>query len=158
LTAELEKAEKEELIALFRKFDVSLLKSTAEALSMFARAFEGKPIEPENVIKTLIDHKNLMERSRFPTYPLLAKQVYLRLIALFHPEAKCCADWADLEAHALIQYKGQGREEYVNVQKAASQSPEQQFYLAPKQGLQQQPKKSRWQFRKPKEESEFVAT
>jgi len=156
--AELEEKEREELLELFGKLDTSLLKSTAEALSMFARAFEGKPVEPENIIKTLIDHKNLMERSRFPTYPLLSKQVYLRLIAIIHPEAKACEAWANLEAHALIQYKGQGREEYVDVQKAATQQgPEQQFYLGPRQ--QEQKSKRRWLSRKPKtEDSEFVST
>jgi len=156
MSQELEKQEKEELIALFRKLDVSLLKNTAEALSMFARAFEGKPIEPENVIKTLIDHKNIMERSRFPTYPLLAKQVFLRLIEVsYGKEAKICGVWADLEAQALIEYKGQGRGEYVDVQKAASQQgPEQQFYLGPRQ--QERPKRRFFSRKAKTEESEFV--
>jgi len=157
--AELQEEEKEELLARLKKHDVTLLRNTAEALSMFARAFEGKPVEPENVIKTLIDHKNIMERSRFPTYPLLAKQVFLRLVEVsYGKEAQICGVWADLEAQALIEYKGQGREEYVDVQKAATQQgSEQQFYLGPRQP-QERPKR-RWSLRKPKtEDSEFVST
>jgi len=157
--AELEEKEREELLNLFGKLDTSLLKSTAEALSMFARAFEGQPIEPENVIKTLIDHNELMERSRFPTYPLLSKQVYLRLIAIIHPEAVVCESWADLEAKALIEYKGLGRDEYVDIHKAAQpQGTEQLLYFgSQRQQQQQQPKKSRWQFLRGKQhrESEF---
>jgi len=108
---EITEKEKEELLKFFEKLDSDMLRSLAEAISMMVRAFEGKPIEPEDIITRLTNVKNILERSRFPTYPLLAKQVYLRLIALYAPEAYPCRDWADLEAQALISYKGLSREE-----------------------------------------------
>jgi len=157
---ELTKKEKEKLIQFFDKLDVAMLRNVAEAISMMVRAFEGRPIEPEDIITRLTNVKNILERSRFPTYPLLAKQVYLRLIAKYAPEAYPCEDWADLEAQALISYKGLSREEYVEMTKAASAArTEQEFYFGEKPGMPQETKgKRRWWQRlaKPKEESEFV--
>jgi len=151
--------EKKELIAFFEKLDKETLKGVAEAISMMIRAFDGRPIEPEDIISRLTNVKNILERSRFPTYPLIAKQVYLRLIAKYNPQAKACTDWADFEAESLISYKGQSREEYVEMTKAAtSQGEPQQFYFGEGKGISQgqEPKRRFWQ-RKPKakEETEF---
>ena len=151
----LEDKEKKQLLKFFEKQDTEVLKNTAKAISMMVRAFEGKPIEPEDIITKMTNIKNILERSRFPTYPLVAKQVYLRLITEYHPECKAFAKWADLEAEALISYKGQSRAEYVDVMRAASVSEGQEFYLG--EGKPQVAPKSKrhfWQ-RKPKEESEF---
>lgn len=152
----LEDKEKQELIKFFEKLDTGMLKSVAEAISMMVRAFEGKPIEPEDIITRLTNVKNILERSRFPTYPLLAKQVYLRLIAFYNPQASPCKQWADFEAEALIEYKGQGRDEYVEMTRAMAMPSEQQFYFG-EEGKPQVPqvKKRRFWQRKPKEESEF---
>lgn len=156
ITVSLEDKEKEQLLKFFQKLDKQTLKATAEAISMMVRAFEGKPIEPDDIITRLTNVKNILERSRFPTYPLLAKQVYLRLIAKYNPQAYACKDWANLEAEALIEYRGQGRQEYVDSIKAASNiASEQQFYLGPQKAPESQIKRHLWQ-RKPKtEESEF---
>ena len=71
-----------------------------------------------------------MERSRFPTYPILQKQVYLRLIAALYPdEAKACETWADLEAHALVEYKGEGRTEWVEASKVVAGSESQSITI-----------------------------
>jgi len=80
----------------------------------------------------------------------------LRLIAKYNPNAKACEDWANLEAEALISYKGLSREEYVDsIKAAANVGSEQQFYLGDRKPPQAQAKRSFWQ-RKPKaEESEF---
>lgn len=159
-TIQIEKTEEEkkQLLAFFEKLDKDLLKGVAEAISMMVRAFEGRPVEPEDVISRLTNVKNILERSRFPTYPLLAKQVYLRLIAEFHPECKAFAKWADREAEALISYKGLSREEYVEMTKAATQGePTQVFYGERKGMVSQEPRRHFWQRKPkaPKEETEF---
>jgi len=153
--------EKQELLKFFEQLDTATLKSVAEAISMMVRAFEGRPIEPEDIITRLTNVKNILERSRYPTYPLLAKQVYLRLIAKYNPAAYACRDWADLESQALISYKGLSREEYVEMTRAATAArTEQEFYFGEMPSIPQQAKvKRRWWQRllpaKPKEESEF---
>lgn len=156
---ELTDEEKQALLEFFSKLDTGVLKTVATAISMLVRAFEGKPIEPEDVITRLTNVKNILERSRFPTYPLLAKQVYLRLIALYNPNAYACWDWAELEAEALISYKGESRKEYVEMTKAAAAAAtEQQFYFGERPPMPvQTPKKRFWQRSKTvKEESEFA--
>lgn len=133
---------------------------------MFVNALEGRPIEAEDVISKLINLKNKMERSRFPTYPLLAKQVYLRLIARYNPQADSCKEWADYESEALIAYKGLNWDAYVEMVKAATgPQDQQQFYFggAMKEPLGErgmnQPKKRFWQKNKAATEgSEFEAT
>ena len=153
---ELNQKEKQELLTFFSQLydqDPKMLTSFFEVISMMVRAFEGQPVEPGDVITRLTNVKNILERSRFPTYPLLAKQVYLRLIAKYAPEAYACKDWADLEAQALIEYKGQGREEYVEMTRAVSMGPEQGFFFgsAISKPEVKQSKRHFWQ-RKPKEE------
>lgn len=160
VSVSLDDKEKEQLLKFFADLDKPMLKATAEAISMMVRAFEGKPIDPEDIITRLTNVKNILERSRFPTYPLLAKQVYLRLIAKYNPQAKACEDWANLEAQALISYKGQSREEYVEMAKAATLGEQQQFYFGERLTGEPQVKKRRVfsRLRKPQtEESEFVA-
>ena len=154
-TVKLEDSEKEQLLEFFSKQDTKMLGSVAKAISMMVRAFEGRSIEPEDIITRFTNIKNILERSRFPTYPLLAKQVYLRLIKEYNPQALACERWANLEAEALISYRGLSREEYVDSIKAASNVAEQQFHLGDR-NLQQPTKRRFWQ-RKPKEESEFVS-
>jgi len=156
---EITEKEKEHLLEFFEQLDTETLKVVAEAISMTVRALEGKPIEPEDVITRLTNVKNILERTRFPTYPLLAKQVFLRLIALYNPNAYPCKDWAETEAEALISYKGLGREEYVEMTRSTAR-PEQEFYFGEVPKVQEEvtPKKRRWWQRlfKKKEESEFA--
>jgi len=148
---ELTKEERQQLLKFFEQLDTETLKATFEAISMMVRAFEGRPIEPEDVITRLTNVKNILERSRFPTYPLLAKQVYLRLIAKYNPQAYACRDWADMEAEALIEYRGQGRTEYVEMTR--------EFYFGEMPRVPVQGEKKRFGFlrRKPssREQSEF---
>lgn len=153
---QLEQKEKEELLNFFKGLDTSMLKSTAEALSMMVRAFEGKPIDAQDIISKLTNVKNILERSRFPTYPILGKQVYLRLIGKYIPGCKSFEEWADFEAHALIAYKGQSRKEWVDMSKGAMPTPEQQYYINPQIRQQAQQKRRFWQ-RPKKEETEFVS-
>jgi len=155
---QLSEKEREEL---FEKLsDPKEFKKYAEQISLLIRAFDGRPMEDDSLITKLTDVKNILERSRFPTYPILGKQEYLRLIAKYNPQAQACKDWAEFEAQALISYKGQGREEYVDMTKSAQIIPETPLYLGEQQkpGIQQQPqKKGFWsRLRRPaKTESEF---
>jgi len=154
LEHELTKDELED-IQRISEWDKEKVKQFAEALSMMIRAFEGKPIEPDDIISKFTNIKNLLERSRFPTYVLLQKQVYLRLIALKNPAARSLEKWATKEAEALISYKGKSREEYVDTMKSQAARETQEFYLGQTQPQQPQVKRRFWQ-RKPKEQTEFA--
>ena len=141
----------------FSKMSPKQLQEMAETISMMVRAFEGRPIESEDIITRLINVKNTLERGRYPTYGLIRKQVYLRLVALFHPELKSWEKWADIESQAMIQYKGLGHEEYVKLGMGMMQ-PEQMFYVNPQMQQQQQEKKRRFWQRRPKEpQTEFIS-
>jgi len=154
-----EEKKKKLLDEFYSRLDYDVLRTTAETISMLARGVEGKAIEPEDIITRLTNVKNILERTRFPTYPLLAKHVFLRLIALYNPNAYACKDWSDIEAEALISYKGLGREEYVEMTRSAT-TPEQEFYIGEiPRGQEVKPaKKRRWWQRMfgKKEESEFI--
>jgi len=155
LATELTPEEQKVFLTSLEQLDKEDFKKIAEFISMLVRAFEGKPIEPEDIISRFTNVKNLLERSRFMTYPLVGKQIYLRMIAAKNKNAKSCLEWADKEGEALISYKGLSREEYVDSVKAATQQAEQEFYIGEKgKREQEQPKRRFWQ-RKPKEESEF---
>jgi len=156
-----EDKEKKELLEFFGKLDKDMLKDVAGVISTLVRAFEGKPPEGEDAITRLTNVKDILERSRFPTYPLLAKQVYLRLIHKYAPyEAESCEAWANLEARALISYKGKSREEYTEQLKHASGALDEGQRIIFGMGSPQPEKKGFMRgFRKPKEteETEFTS-
>jgi hypothetical protein len=132
------------------------MEAFSKELSMLVRATRGLSPESDSVISKLIDVKNADERSRFPTYPFVGRQVYLRLLHKKFPEyAKACKVWADAEASALIAYKGQGRKEWVEASRIMTLGENQQsFNFGPQQ--QPQPEKRGFLRRKPKPEpSEF---
>lgn len=129
-----------------------------QEISMIIKAAKGIPLDPDSVITQLTDIKNILERTRFPTYPILGKHVYLRLIAAANRNAKACKLWSDTECAAFVSYKGQSRSETVEMNKAAQPST-QQFYLGERgQQPQQQEQKKHWWSQGPKKEeaSEFV--
>lgn len=128
-----------------------------EKLSKLMRALDGKPINTDEVITSLTNPKNILERSRFQTYPLLQKNVYLRLVALKHPELKAFKEWADYEAEALISHKGEGRKEWVEQRKAAAIQDAGTVigsFSQPK--IEAPPKKRFWQREQKQPKSEFV--
>jgi len=134
------------------------MKAFATELSMLVRATKGLPVEPEEWFSKLINVKNPDERSRFPTYPIIARQVSLRLLhEQFGEKAEACKTWADLEASCLIAYKGLSRKEWVEASKAIV-GESQQIYVNPQQQAQEaQAQKRKWYQRKPKTEpSEFA--
>lgn len=104
---------------LISKEKLELIRQNLDIISMLIRAFEGKDVNPEHdVITRLINVKNILERSNFPTMPLINFQVYCRLVAKYHPELECFKDWADLQAEALKSYKALSSEQYVEMMKA----------------------------------------
>lgn len=125
-------------------------------ISGIVRAFEGKPINPEELILKLINVKNILERTRFMTYPLLGRNVYLRLIAQKHSEATSCLEWANLEAYGLTSYKGLSRTEFVDMTKKAQAPEEQQQIFFPSSEVQK-PKRRFFQRKPKKEKGEFKA-
>ena len=137
-----------------KDFDKNEIKEIAGTISLLMKAIDGSPIEPDDIIRELINLKDIRERSRFPTYPILAKNVYLRLIAKYHPEAEACLEYAHQEAHSLISYKGESRKEAVEMRKAPQPTGQDQtiMYHSPMQPAQ--PKRRFWQ-RKQKIETEF---
>lgn len=154
ITTELTGQEQKAFLDSLQKLNREDFQKVAEFISMLVRAFEGKPIEPQDIITRFTNVKDILERSRFMTYPQVGKQVYLRLIASMNPNAKACSEWAEKEAHSMISYKGLSREEYVDSIKAAAHTPEQEFYIGEK-GSKEQPPKRHWWQRQPKEQTEF---
>lgn len=105
-----------------------IIKQNLDILSAIIRAFEGKEVNPDNdVITRLINVKNILERSNFPTMPIINFQVYCRLVAKYHPECVAFKDWADFQAEGLKSYKALSSEQYVEMMKA------QLGYVAPPQ-------------------------
>ena len=151
---ELSEKEKTELLGFFKDADLETLKAAASAIMMFRRAIAGQTPEPSDVISKLIDIKDKMQLSRFPTYPIMAKNIYLRLIhSIYGDPAKACLTWADFEASALVEYKGEGRKEYVEATKAAASSDSQNITFAMQQ--QAHEKRGLLRRREKKAESEF---
>lgn len=98
---------------------IEAINQNLDVLSTMIRAFEGKEVNPENdVITRLINVKNILERSNFPTMPIINFQIYCRLVAKYHPELTAFKDWADFQAEALKSYKALSSEQYVDMMKA----------------------------------------
>jgi hypothetical protein len=132
------------------------MENFAKLLSMLVRATKGQAIDPETMIQKMVDVRNRDERSRFPTYPIVARQVYLRLGAkIFGASANCLEDWANAISSTMIAYKGQQWKDVVDMTKHASVTEGQQtFNVGPQQQAQAQ--KRSWFRRAPKPEpSEF---
>lgn len=128
------------------------VKQKLERLSMLKRAFQGRPIDTGTVVTRLTDVQNILERSRFPTYPTIQNQVCLRMHKTVYGEvAQSSEDLADAIAESFISYRGGSRQEWVDQMKhAGGAGEEQNIYFGP-QRERQEPKRRFWQ-RKPKPE------
>lgn len=127
----------------------------ASKISVITRATQGKPVDATSIYDKLIDIKDIKERSRYPTYPILSLIVYLELIYKANRNAKACLNWSQTLSKALISYKGQSRSEFVDMSKAPI-PPQQEFYLGSQRSETQPMKKARFWSRAPKQEpSEF---
>lgn len=111
--------EQANLIEQIKKLDRKDIISILEIFSMLVRAFQGKEVNPdEDVITRLINVKNILERSNFPSMPIINFQVWARLIAKYHPELDAFQDWADFQAQGLKSLKALSSEQYVDMFKA----------------------------------------
>lgn len=126
------------------------MKEVAQSISILIQALEGKDVSGEDKISKLTNPNEIMERSRYPTYTLLNLIVYLKNVFKMNPNAESCDAWANKLSQALISYKGQGREEYVEMTKAISPMPEQVFSLNPRQQEQSTIKKAHFWSKSPK--------
>lgn len=134
--------------------DEQSFKKDLQEIAAIIKAANGISIDPDSIITQLTDVKNILERTRFPTYPILAKHVYLRLIAKYNKNAGACLEWSKLEASAFISYKGQSRSETVEMNKAPQIS--QPFYMSDQRAsTPSEPKKHFWNSKPKQEESEF---
>lgn len=137
--------QKQDFIAQIKRADPKELQPLLEVLSMMVRAFEGKEVNPDSdQITRLINIKNILERSNFPSMTEINFQTYARLIAFYHPEeCKAFEKWADFRAEALKSYKALSSEQYVEMfkaQNAVLPSPNTSINLSTQQQMQQQKK------------------
>lgn len=141
--------------------EIELIRQNLDVLSMLIRAFEGHEVNPENdVITRLINVKNILERSNFPSMPIINFQVYCRLVAKYHPELEAFGQWANFQAEALKSLKALSSEQYVDMMKAqlGYVAPPTSTNIFPGMPAQQQPQPKRGLFhreRKPREEEEI---
>lgn len=134
-------------------------KVPASIISMLARATKGLTIESEEIISKFTNIKDLKERTRFPTFPMLAFILYAySLYDLDHYVFEPYKDSADTLMKLMVSYKGQSRAEMVEMAKVTIAGEAQQFYIGEARRQEQQQKKGFLsRFRKPKqEESEFA--
>lgn len=151
--------EKIELIKSIIAADIGTIRKHLQVISMMHRAFNGRDIDEKDHISKLIDVSEILERSRFPSMAIINFQVYCRLVSKYHPELESFKDWADIQAHALISYQGQNREEYVKMyaaQQGAGAAQTAINLMSPQQrALNEQAKKKHWWSRKPKQDGEI---
>lgn len=136
------------------------LKKQLQYLSDIMKVFDGKTLDGEDLISFNVNLKDIKERTRFLTFPLLKENVYFRLHAHLYPEIAISGKYyADTVAKSLISYKGLSREEFRDIRKAAQPTDERGTVIGSYTAgaVQQQPKKRFWQ-RTPKTESEFDNT
>lgn len=111
--------EQQTLIQQISQANPDEIRKMFEVLSMMIQAFEGKDLNPENdMITRLINVKDILERSNFPTETEIKFQVYARLVAQYHPELKAFESWANLRAKALKSLGALSSEQYVEMMKA----------------------------------------
>jgi hypothetical protein len=130
-------------------------------LSILFRALDGQDVSGDDKIAQLTNPRNILERSRYPTYIQLSLAVYLKLLYNM-TRIKIYDLWADKLSEALISYKGQGRGEYVEMVKAP-QAQQQVFGLGsstPPYSPQGQPiqAKAHWWSRAPKNKESVEET
>jgi len=124
-----------------------------EKIMQLVRASKGLTPEPKDAISNLVNVKNPMERSGFPTYTILSQIVYLKLgYHLYGEDAEILNKWADTLCEALIAYKRQGRKEWVEAVRSSNIPEQTSFFFG--QG-QREPPKRRFFRPKKKEQSEF---
>jgi len=130
----------------------------ATLIMKLERARRGQTPEPQDAISNLVNVKNYMERSRYPTYTILQLVVYFETgYKIYGESARSLHTAAKTLSEALIEYKGLGRGEWVEAVMRAAFPEQTSFYFGKQE--QKQERRRFWQ-RKPKadEPSEFQET
>lgn len=128
-----------------------------EKMSMAKRALRGLPPEPQDAFSNLINVKEYLERTRFPTFNILKLVNYLEIGYIIYGEkARILKQAAEKLGSSLISYpKGEGRKEWVSVQQRAV-GPGQSIFFGPPFQQQTQPERKRrfWERKKPQSQGE----
>lgn len=134
-------------------------KKQLRTLSLLLAVFEGKNIdEQQDLISFNVNLKDIKERTRFVTFPILKENVYFRLLADLYPEiAASGLLYADMTAKSYISYKGLGREEFRDIRKAAQPEIGQDLVIGNySQNRPETPPKRRFWQKRPKTEHSDV--
>jgi hypothetical protein len=84
-------------------------------LSQTLNAMDKKPPGWKSFINRMVNLEDVKERSRYPTYPILSKNVYLEMLGDLIPEARAATMLKNKESSALIAYQGAQWEHVVKM-------------------------------------------
>ena len=102
---------KKNIMALDEKDFIKFLTRLAQTLN----AVDKKPPGWKSFINRMVNLEDVKERSRYPTYPILAKNVYLEMLGDLIPEARAATMLKNKESSALIAYQGEQWEHVVKM-------------------------------------------
>jgi len=126
-----------------------------EKITQLVRASKGLAPEPTDVYSYMMNIKEPLERTGFPTFTILQQAVYLKVgYEIYGEEAKILDTWANTLMKALIAYKRQQRKEAIEMAKRVEEGEKTSFYMGRGDREREQPKRRWWQ-RKQKEQTEF---
>lgn len=127
-----------------------------EKITQLVRASKGLAPEPVDVYSYMMNIKEPLERTGFPTFTILQKAVYLKIgYEIYGEDAKILDIWADTEMKALIAYKRQQRKEAIEMAKRVEEGEKTSFYMGRDTRKEQPQAKSHWWQRKQKTQTEF---
>ena len=125
-----------------------------EKITQLVRASKGLAPEPTDVYSYMMNIKEPLERTGFPTFTILQQAVYLKIgYKIYGKDAKILDVWANTLMKALIAYKRQQRKEAIEMAKKIEEGERTSFYMG-REPQGEQPKKHFWQ-RKQKTQTEF---
>lgn len=126
-----------------------------EKITQLVRASKGLAPEPVDVYSYMMNIKEPLERTGFPTFTILQQAVYLKVgYEIYGEDAKILDTWANTLMKALIAYKRQQRKEAIEMAKKVEEGEKTSFYMGREPQKDQQPKQRFWQ-RKQKTQTEF---
>jgi len=126
-----------------------------EKITQLVRASKGLAPEPVDVYSYMMNIKEPLERTGFPTFTILQQAVYLKVgYEIYGEDAKILDTWADTLMKALIAYKRQQRKEAIEMAKRVEEGEKTSFYMGRETQQKEEAKKHFWQ-RKQKTQTEF---
>lgn len=127
-----------------------------EKITQLVRASKGLAPEPVDVYSYMMNIKEPLERTGFPTFTILQQAVYLKVgYEIYGEDAKILDTWADTLMKALIAYKRQQRKEAIEMAKRVEEGEKTSFYMGRDTRKEQPQDKTHWWQRKQKTQTEF---